>query len=330
MRKNKRRKPNWSRRKPGRPRKKRWQHPRIGRPNYDEFRANEVVEVAKEIRMLVEDADIREKRLGGRGRPPAKRRDVIKCLLFLEKMNRQIQESRSLLLSWKDQLGIGKIPAPRTLYKYRADPRMTLVLERLQAKSAEELWKQEEIAATDSTGNPRSKGKTWSADRTNPKKYREYDKAHYIVGTRTLVIPHTHVTRGTWHDSPEFESLLCETIPGSNIRAVPADSGYVGNRNYEVARELGVTPYIKPKDNAVFRPLPSNAYESSVLYATRFPNRWKAVYRWRVKAECAIHAKKAAFGDVIRGRLPSSRRNQELCRDIVHNLRMTLMARYGR
>lgn len=178
-------------------------------------------------------------------------------------------------------------------------------------------------------GAVRSKGKTWSGDRSNPAKFREYDKAHYLVGTQTLVIPVTRVTRGTWHDSPEFEPLLKGAPVTEHLRALVADSAYVGVSNCELARSSGITPYIKPKDNAVFRSHPTNAYEATVLFATRFPERWKGTYRWRVKAECAIHAKKAAFGDIIRGRLPSSRRNQELCRDVVHNLRMTVMYRYG-
>jgi len=324
-----RKKPNWSRRKPGRPKKTRWQSPRIGRPKYDQFRANEFGEVPREIRVLVDKEDIREKQPGRPGRPPAKRRDVIKCLLFLEFTRCVIQKSSALLNTFKEVLGLEGVPAPRTLYDYRADPRITRTLQRLQKVAAWEQWLKEKIAIPDSTGNPHSKGKTWSGDRTNPKKYREYDKAHYIVGARSLVIPYTKVTRGTWHDSPQFEELVTETIPESNIRALPADSGYVSVENYELAHQLGVTPYIKPKDNAIFRPHPANAYEAHVLFATRFPERRKEVYRWRVKAECAINAKKNAFGDIIRGRLHSSRRNQEICRDIVHNIRMSIMARYG-
>ena len=211
----------------------------------------------------------------------------------------------------------------------RALPNMTGILERLLGKSAHELWIKETIAATDATGNPHCKGKNWRKDRDDFKKHRGYDKAHYIVGTRSLVIPHKRVTRGTWSDLPEFEPLVQNSVPGSNITQIVADSGYVDNSNYELAGEYGATPYIKPKDNAVFRPHPSNAYERMVHYATKFPKRWKDVYRFRVKAECAIHSKKATFGDIIRGKYPPSRRNQELLRDIVHNFRMTLMDRYG-
>ena len=285
--------------------------------------------MAEEVKCLVDNERIHEKHPGGRGRPPAKKRDVIKSLLLLELLRCQVQKSSSLLNFCKELVGLNKIPAPSTLYKYRALPGITSTLERLQMEAAREPWMTEKLAATDSSGNPRVKGKTWRHDRTNPKKYRDYDKAHYIVGLNTLVIPATRVTRGTWSDIPEFEPLVRTTLPGSNIEAILGDCGYVSLDNYAVARELGVTPYIKPKDNAVFRPRPSDDYERMVYFATRFPKRFNSTYRWRVKAECTIHSKKSAFGDIIRGRLPSSRRNQEICRDIVHNLRMSVMMRYA-
>lgn len=322
-------KPNWAKKKPGRKKKKKWMEPRIGRSRYDQFRGDEVLHVSREIADFVDRERIHEKRLGCPGRPPMKKRDIIKSLLFLELFRCRIQKSPSMLEMHKDLLGLENIPKPRTLYKYRAMPEMSGILERLQKKSADELWEKEYMAATDGTGNPRSKGKHWRMDRDNSAKYREYDKAHYMVGVKSLVIPYTRVTRGTWSDLPEFEPLVRNTIPGSNIKQVLADKGYVSNDNYEVATECGATPYIMPKDNAVYRPHPSNHYQKMVHFATKFPKRFKDVYRYRVKVECAIHSKKNAFGEVFRGKSPSSRRNQELLQDIVHNFRMTVMDRHG-
>lgn len=322
-------KPNWARRKPGRPKKKKSMPPRIGRAKYDKFRGDEIVVVAREIRELVDKERIHEKRPGGRGRPPADKRDIIKCLLFLELLKCVIQKSPSILKLHAGLLGLTSVPAPRTLYNYRAKPGMTSTLQRLQFASAYACWLKETMAATDGTGNPHTGGKAWSNDRLDAREYRGYDKSHYIIGVKSLVIPVTKVTRGTWSEIPEFEYLVRGAVPGSGIKTVAADSGLVAVENYEVARELGVTPYIKPKDNAVFRPHPANAYERAVCFATRFPERFKETYRWRVKAESAIHAKKTACGDVLRGQFPSSRRNQEICRIIIHNLRMSVMASYG-
>ena len=327
--KGKRKKPNWARKKPGPKKKKGWMPPRIGRPKYDKFRGDEVLHVAREIADFVDRERIHEKQPGGPGRPPIKKRDIIKSLLFLEQFRCCIQKSPSMLEMHKDLLRLVKIPKPRTLYKYRAMPEMSGILERLQKKSADELWEKERMAAADGTGNPRSKGKHWRKDREDSKKYREYDKAHYMVGVRSLVIPYTRVTRGTWSDLPEFEPLVRKTLPGSNVKQVLADKGYVSNENYEVATEYGATPYIMPKDNAVFHPHPSNQYQKTVHYATKCPKRFMDVYRYRVKVECAIHSKKSNFEEVKRGKTPSSRRNQEMLQDIVHNFRMTVMDRHG-
>ena len=44
-----RKKPNWCRRRLGRPKKKKRMEPRVGRPKYDEFRANEVKGIVREM-----------------------------------------------------------------------------------------------------------------------------------------------------------------------------------------------------------------------------------------------------------------------------------------
>ena len=112
-------------------------------------------------------------------------------------MNCVAQESWSLLNIFKGTLGLEKVPRPRTLYQYRADPGITATLQRLQRTAAWDLWVKERIAAMDPTGSPPVRGRTWRADRAGPKKYREYDKAHYMAGVQTLVTPYTKVTRGT-------------------------------------------------------------------------------------------------------------------------------------
>lgn len=60
-----------------------------------------------------------------------------------------------------------------------------------------------------------------------------------------------------------FEEMLAETVSGRSIEKVAMDPAFVSVRSYEIAHEYGVTPYIKPKDNAVFRPHPMRRMSSS-------------------------------------------------------------------
>jgi hypothetical protein len=234
------------------------------------------LEVALAIRLLIENERIHEKEPGGPGRPPKKRRDMLKCHLLLEMMGYPAEEFPGLYALCGDVLALKSAPpAPRTIRKYRADGGLTGTLERLVTASARELLPHEKFVAADASGFSRSVGKAWSANRKNPVMYRQYEKLHLLVGTKTLVILAARVTRGTWHDSPEFDAMVRMVVPGTGIRAVLADPGYVAVRNYEVVKECGATAYIRPKDNARFRPHPKNAYEGAVLYATRFPERWK-------------------------------------------------------
>jgi len=309
--------------------RKNWRPPRIGRSNYDSFRLHEVVEVIDEIKLLADMERFHERRKGKRGRRPARKRDILKSLLFLEKLKCPICESGGLLQIFKYTLGLNNVYKPRTLYKYRASPVMTVILEKLVMESALPEWVNEDMAGTDATGFPHSKGKTWIGDKSNPDKYREYDKVHAIMGLRSLVIPSVKITRGSWHDSTQFKYLVNNALPQGDIDAVAADSGYVSRNNYELVREHGATPYILPKENAVFRSQPTDSYEQTVLFSTRFPNRFHERYRFRTKCESAFNACKNATGEKLRGRTPTSRRNEALCKIIVHNIRMVVMCRYA-
>jgi len=97
--------------------------PRIGRPKYGEFRANEVGEVPREIRELVDNERIHEKEPGQPGRPPCKRRDIIKCLLLIEFMNCVIQESWSLPNIFKGTRGLENVPPAEDALRVQGGPR---------------------------------------------------------------------------------------------------------------------------------------------------------------------------------------------------------------
>ena len=293
--------------------------PRVGRAKYDLFRAYEVIFVACALRALVDGKRIHEKRDGSVGRPPAKKRDLIKALVFLEYVRCPIAESTGVLMFYQAALGLTKVPRPRTLWKYRAKRSMARILKELQREAGEEAWMKETIAGVDSTGISHYK-----LNGTTRRKRRTHDKAHLVVGVRSLVIPESRFTRGTWQDGPEYESLVSAALPGSNVRATVEDKGYTGNPNATVTKQLGATPYMALKKNAIFRPHPTNAYESMVYFKTRFPARWRSITRWRVKVECANSAKKRRFGDLTRGSI-TSRRNREFIQDIAHNIRFNLL-----
>ena len=284
----------------------------------------------REIRTFADSMRIHEKapRPEG-GRPPASRRDLLKSYLFLEKARVPVLESRGWLTEFKDDLGLEHVYCVRTLYNYRGDRGITQLLSRAVNVSAEPLWQKESIAGIDSSGIPRLKGENWSADREKPERHDLYDKLHILVGTKTGVIAAAWTTFGNWHDSPQFVPLVEAVESWGGIKALTADAGNVSRANCQAARARGVTPYIDPKENAVLRSQPGDAYEAMVSFARHFPNRWKETYRWRTKLESMFHAIKAAMVEGVRGRSATSRRNQILARCVVHNLRMTVLDRYG-
>ncbi len=301
----------------------------MGRPNYDRFRAGELPEVVRRIRLLVDAMRVHEKAPGGPGHPPALRRDLLKSFLFLEKARVPVLESKGWLTEFKDALGLEHIYAVRTLYKYRAQRGFTKLLERALTASARPLWPKEEVAAIDSSGVPKLKGQNWSDDREKPERHELYDKAHLLIGTKTCVIAAARVTFGTWHDAPQFVELVRAVPSWKHQKALTADAANMSRKNYAAVRALDVTPYIDPRENAVLRAHPQDAYEAMVSFQRHFPNRWHEVYRWRTKAESNFHAIKTAMVEGVRGRTMNSRRNQVLSRCVVHNLRMAILDSYA-
>jgi len=302
----------------------------VGRANYDRFRREELPAVITEIRIFADSMRIHEKRPGENGgRPCASRRDLLKSFLFLEKARVPFPESKGWLTEFQDLLGLEHVYCARTLYKYRSAPGITQLLDRAINVSAQPLWQKETIAGIDASGIPRLKGENWSADREKPERHDLYDKLHILIGTKTGVIAAARTTFGNWHDAPQFVPLLQAVEAWEHVEVITADAGNISRVNCEAVKERGATPYIDPKENAVLRSKPSDAYEAMVSFERHFPNRWHERYRWRTKLESMFHAIKAAMVEGVRGKSATSRRNQILSRCVVHNLRMTVLDRYG-
>jgi len=67
---------------------------------------------------------------------------------------------------------------------------------------------------------------------------------------------------------------------------------------------------------------PQSASERITRFALQFPKRFQARNHRRNAAESRSPTEKALFGDRLRCRRPTSRRNEVLAREIVHNVRL--------
>lgn len=100
------------------------------------------------------------------------------------------------------------------------------------------------------------------------------------------------------------------------------DKAYWTRANCQASQDAGLQPYFQPKANARWRKFPSDVFERMTRYALNFPNRFQEVYRRRCTAESRFATVKQLFGDRLRCRDRTSRRNSVLAREIVHNVRL--------
>lgn len=189
------------------------------------------------------------------------------------------------------------------------------------AETAQPFWSLEENASVDASGLVLTGQGAWHA-REHDAEPRQYAKTHVLNGVKTRATLAVSLTPGHRHDSQELPELIDEVPDEAAVHAVLGDKAYWTRDNCQLVKDAGLQPYFKPKSNARWWRFPSDPFEKKTRYALNFPNRFQDVYRRRVTAESRFATVKLLFGDRLRCRLRTSRRNTVLAREIVHNVRL--------
>ena len=287
---------------------------------YNRWQSEEVVLACRFLKTLVESCTIHDWERH-RGRPRGPRRELILCLLVRSYFHLSFRRAVGLLQLLKEYLGIAHVPHFNTLQKYNRGDGLTHTLENLLAETAWPFWATEKILAVDATGLVLFGSGAWRANH-DPDAVRDFAKLHVLSGTTTRATLAVRVTRGTWHDSTQLGPLL-EYIPeDATAEAITGDGAYWSRPACSSAREAGLQPYFSPRKNARRPTHPVDAFDRMTRFALQFPDRWGARYHRRSAAESRFATEKALFGDRLRCRRPTSRRNEVLAREVVHNVRL--------
>ena len=289
-------------------------------PQYNRWQSDEVRLACLFLKDLVESATIHdwERR---KGRPRIPRRELILCLLVRAYFHLSFRRTIGLVRLLQPTLGLAHVPHFNTLQKYNQSDGITATLENLLAETARPFWPVEKVLAVDASGLVLFGSGAWRANH-DPDARRDFAKLHVLSGTATRATLGVRTTRGTWHDSTQLEPLLDGVPDDAPARAVTGDGAYWNHGCCNVARRVGLQPYFSPKGNARWPTHPGDAFERMTRFALQFPNRFRARYHRRSAAESRFATEKGLFGDRLRCRRPTSRRNEVLAREIVHNVRL--------
>ena len=249
------------------------------------------------------------------------RRELVLCLLVRSYFHLSFRRTIGLLKLLAPTLGLAHVPHFNTLQKYNRGDGITRTLKNLLAETAQPFWAVEKVLAVDATGLVLFGSGAWRSNH-DPGAVRDFAKIHVLSGTDTRATLAIRVTRGTWHDTTQLGPLLEDVPDGVEAEAVTEDGAYWSRSACVAARDAGMQPYFSPRENARWPTHPVDAFDRMTRFALQFPNRWGTRYHRRSATESRFATEKGLFGDRLRCRRPTSRRNEVLAREIAHNVRL--------
>jgi transposase len=262
------------------------------------------------------------------GRPRHALSDVAFALVAKVYAGTSARRFTSDLNAAKDAGQISKVPGYNTLLRYMADPAMTDVLTDLVELSALPLAEIETDFAVDSSGFGTSNLRTWfSTKHGREMTEREWCKVHLMAGTRTHIVSAAVVTPSNANDAPFLPELAKTTAKSFDVREISADKGYVSKANTAAIEDLGATPYIPFKSNAV-RPAEGSAWSRMWHRFAYDRETFLASYHKRSNVETVFHMVKAKFGDTLFSKSHEAQRNEVLAKVVAHNLCVLVQAFY--
>jgi len=216
---------------------------------------------------------------------------------------------------------IDKVPHFNSVLNYFDSRTITKHLKYLIELSALPLAQIEDKFAIDSTGfSERRYMERWSFARQKYSMHQQYKKAHCIYGVYSNIISQTIITDGKEADSPRFIELLQNTADNFNVKEIMADMAYNSRENAQFAEELGATPYIPFKKNAVEKARGAPAWNKMYKYFKDNRAEFMSHYHLRSNAESGFFMLKQRFGDFLFLKESTSQTNEILCKILCHNL----------
>lgn len=262
----------------------------------------------------------------GNGRPPADLNEIAKALVIGSYNNFSSWKIESELDLVMSAMGIlDRIPAKSTLNKYRKDPALTPILEKLCKLIAEPLAPLEDTFIVDASGISNSYGnKKWREirhKRKEQKERRKFSKIHIMIGAKTKIISAVMITEGYQNENRTLIPLLNETAKiFKNRQKVLADAGYLSKANAKAIADTGAVPYIRTKKN-VHIPMKgiTSAYGNMLREQKINPTIFDRIYNKRAVVEAVFSSFKRTRTSFCRSKYLVSQRNELLAKVVCHN-----------
>lgn len=208
---------------------------------------------------------------------------------------------------------------PVTICSFMQEAEMTPVLEELIVQSSLPLVQVEDILGVDSTGFSVSQYDRWVDDRNMPRTKQRYMKAHAMMGMRTHIVTAVRVLDQNSADCPQFEPLLEKTKRYYPIKTVVADKAYLSHAHFNLVAGYGGAAFLQFKVNST-PGLMGSVWEKMFLRYRLCNDIYRKVYNQRSNAEAVFSAIKRKHMGRVRSTNEVAKKNDILCKFLVHNI----------
>lgn len=249
----------------------------------------------------------------GMGRPSFPLYDILVCLLVKEYFKLSLRRSIGLLVSYNAS-GLIKVRIPcfKTLCNYQKNGEIQFYLERLIELTSKVFATIEKELASDSTGISTTCFSSWYSIRVCKKsRRRDHLMVHITVGTRSNIVVCLDVCSKKGKDNIIFRSHVQKASRSFDVRDWSGDSAYLSRENCTAVAEIGARPWFRPKSNITSASKGSPAWKKMVYEFRDHPVESMDKYHKRSNVESTNSAKKRKFRSFVRGKLDTSRRNEE-------------------
>jgi len=259
----------------------------------------------------------------GVGRPCKEASDVAKSVLLMEYLQVSERGASDWLWVFKEKLGVTAELSPRSIGRGFENPEVQFILLKVLEWTSDSFADVEKTVAVDATGVSESIKQNYeSAKQSDEGKAASFLKLSLCVGTGCHGVASFELTRGVG-DAPLFQPLLEEAVEHwPCVEEVDADAGYLSRRNCQTAADLGVTPFIFPKEGITLSQRGFPAWKAMLTDLTRAPQEWLASYHLRSASETVNSCLARRFRK-LSCRKAETKKYEEITRLVLHNFRQT-------
>jgi transposase len=201
---------------------------------------------------------------------------------------------------------------------YLENDLLTPVLQQLIVRSSLPLSVIETDFAPDSSGFTTSRFVRWFDEKYGQRRAHDWVKVHIMTGVKTNVVTAVEIHDRDAADSPQFKPLLATTARNFTVKEVSADKAYSSLENVEAVAALNAFPAIAFKINATGGV--GGAFERLFYYYSFHREEFLKTYHKRSNVESTFSMVKAKFGDGVRSKTETAKKNEVLCKLLCHNI----------